>query len=78
MEQKKYTNGEVTILWQPKLCIHAAFCAKELPAVFKPKDKPWIQPENASTADIVNQVKRCPSGALSYYMNTDEYASTTE
>lgn len=78
MEQKKYTNGEVSIVWQPKLCIHAAFCAKELPAVFKPKDKPWIQPENASTADIIKQVKRCPSGALSYYMNTDGNESTAE
>jgi hypothetical protein len=40
-----------------------------LPEVFKPKEKPWIQPEGAETKRIIQQVKMCPSGALSYYMN---------
>ncbi|MFT7546150.1 MAG: putative Fe-S cluster protein YjdI, partial [Gammaproteobacteria bacterium] len=33
--------------------------------VFKPKERPWIQPENASKEQIIEQVKKCPSGALS-------------
>ena len=69
MERKEYTNGEVTIVWQPKLCTHSAFCARGLPDVFKPKDKPWITATAASTELLVEQVKKCPSGALSYYMN---------
>lgn len=68
MAQKKfqYTNGEVTIVWQPELCKHSGRCVRGLPAVFKPKEKPWITPEGSTTEKIVEQVKRCPSGALSY------------
>ncbi|MFZ1497349.1 MAG: (4Fe-4S)-binding protein [Saprospiraceae bacterium] len=63
--KKEYTNGEVTIIWQSGLCIHSGNCVKNLSAVFKPKDHPWIQPENASTQEIIETVKKCPSGALS-------------
>ena len=54
-----------TIIWQSGLCIHSGNCVKNLSAVFKPKDHPWIQPENASTQEIIETVKKCPSGALS-------------
>jgi uncharacterized Fe-S cluster protein YjdI len=68
---KKYTNGEVTIVWKPDLCIHSAICFKGLGEVFDPKKKPWITPEGSTTEKIVAQVKKCPSGALSYFMNSD-------
>ena len=42
--KKYYTNGEVTILWQPDLCIHCANCARGLPEVFDPGRRPWIDP----------------------------------
>jgi uncharacterized Fe-S cluster protein YjdI len=64
---KKYTNGEVTILWKPDLCIHAGNCVQGLPKVFRPKEKPWIQPEEASSQALIEQVKKCPSGALSIF-----------
>jgi len=68
----KYSNGEVTIVWQPELCIHSGNCARVLPQVFKPKEKPWITPEGSTTEKIIEQVKKCPSGALSYFMNEEE------
>lgn len=71
---KKYTNGEVTIVWQPSACIHSTICwkgATRLLSVFNPAERPWIKPEGADTARIIEQVKKCPSGALSYYMNAD-------
>jgi hypothetical protein len=46
-----------------------------LPEVFKPKEKPWITPEGSTTEKIIAQVKRCPSGALSFFMNNDEQAT---
>lgn len=72
---KKYSNGEVTIVWKPTACIHSTICWKEatgLPSVFRPKEKPWITPDGAGTEQIIDQVKKCPSGALSFYMNADE------
>jgi len=71
----KYSNGEVTILWQPELCIHSGRRVRGLPEVFKPKEKPWITPKDSTTEKIIAQVKKCPSGALSYYMNDDGSAT---
>jgi uncharacterized Fe-S cluster protein YjdI len=67
----KYSNGEVTIVWRPERCIHSGNCVRGLPEVFKPKEKPWITPENSTTEKIIQQVKKCPSGALSYFMNQE-------
>jgi uncharacterized Fe-S cluster protein YjdI len=69
--KKEYTNGEVTIVWQNSLCIHSANCVKNLSIVFNPKQSPWINMDNATTAEIVEAVKKCPSGALSYKLNTE-------
>lgn len=63
---KRYTNGEVTVVWKPELCIHSAVCVGGLPRVFHPKALPWITLEHATTDEIMRQVDRCPSGALSW------------
>ena len=69
---KKYSNGEVTIVWKPNTCIHSAICFKGLSEVFDPQKRPWITPEGANTERIIEQVKKCPSGALTYYLNADK------
>jgi len=66
-----YSNGEVTIVWKPDLCIHSGNCFRGLPQVFKPREKPWITPEGSTTEKIIEQLKKCPSGALSYFMNSN-------
>ena len=66
---KEYTNGEVTIVWEAEKCIHSAICAKGLPQVFQPRERPWIKIDAAETDTLVEQVKACPSGALSFYIN---------
>ena len=66
---KEYSNGEITIKWQPKLCQHAAVCVKALPKVYNPTASPWITIGNATTEALKNQINNCPSGALSYSNN---------
>lgn len=66
---KEYTNGEVTIVWKPNLCTHSKNCIYGLPAVFDSEARPWIDAEGASTQAIIDQVKKCPSGALTTYLN---------
>lgn len=73
---KEYSNGEVTVVWKPELCIHSAKCVHSLPEVFKPKEKPWIQTENSQTQNIITAVNNCPSGALSYFMNNTATTNT--
>ncbi|GAA3610118.1 (4Fe-4S)-binding protein [Flavivirga amylovorans] len=68
---KEYSNGETTVVWEAEKCIHSAICAKGLPEVFQPRDRPWIKIDAASTDVIIDQVKQCPSGALRYYMNAE-------
>ena len=68
---KHYTNGEVTITWKAHLCIHSGNCSRGLPHVFNPRIRPWINPEGATTQQIIDQVLKCPSGALSTQMNSE-------
>lgn len=69
---RKYTNGEVTVVWKPQTCIHSTICWKGLIDVFNPRERPWIKMNGAATDRIIEQVRKCPSGALSYFMNNEE------
>jgi len=40
-------------------------CVRGLPLVFDPRRRPWIELASATSEQIVAQVARCPSGALS-------------
>ncbi len=62
---KEYSNGETTVVWQSGECIHSGNCVRNLSSVFQPKEQPWIKMENATTAEIIAAVGKCPSGALS-------------
>lgn len=76
MEKKiNYSNDEITVVWKPDLCCHATFCFSELPEVFDLGVKKWINPYGASTERVIEQVKRCPSGALSFFYNKDKESS---
>ena len=75
---KKYSNGEVTIVWKPARCIHSQKCFNGLPGVFDPAKRPWVNAEGADTAHIIAQVSECPSAALSYYLNAEGDKSENE
>ena len=65
MSQHEYTNGDVTIIWKPEICQHSGICIKTLPKVYRPTEKPWIKAENATSEELIDQVDKCPSTALS-------------
>lgn len=60
----RYEGTQVTVLYNPRLCSHAAECGKLLPAVFDPGRRPWVTPDAAPEAEIEAVVRACPSGAL--------------
>lgn len=62
--KKHYPKDDIKVVWEPQKCIHSGNCARGLSAVFRPKEHPWIQVENASKEAIIEQVNKCPSGAL--------------
>jgi len=68
----KYPNDEITVVWKPEFCQHSGRCWTHLPEVFDYKKKKWITPNGASSEKIIEVVKMCPSGALSFTNNNEK------
>jgi len=62
---KRYLKDDVIVVWRPAKCLHSAVCVRGLPLVFDPRRRPWIELAAATSEQIVAQVAKCPSGALS-------------
>ena len=63
---KRYTKDDLTVVWQPAKCSHSKKCFHGLSEVFNPNNRPWVQLDKSTAEEIVTQVKKCPSGALSF------------
>lgn len=66
---RAYTGPGITVYYDKKRCIHFKACVRGLPAVFDTERKPWIKPDEASLAKLVEVVRRCPTGALHYVLD---------
>ena len=66
--ERVYRNrqGEIAVLWEPKLCIHAGECFRRLPEVFQPESRPWVKVDAATADRIAEVVMTCPTGALHF------------
>ena len=62
---KRYSTDNITVVWQPAKCSHSKICFHDLPQVFNPENRPWVTLAECSEGEVVAQVKKCPSGALS-------------
>lgn len=79
--RKLYTGENIDVSFDPKRCIHAAECVKNLPSVFDTDKRPWISTDNATANAIAKVVEMCPSGALEYNRKdgvTNEYHDSNE
>ncbi len=65
-DPNSFSNDEITVKYNPKICVHAEKCCQELTEVFRASVIPWIDLEAAPTEQIIKQIRKCPSGALSY------------
>lgn len=66
-----YETREITVTFEPDLCIHSGVCVRGLPAVFDVRRSRWVRPELGVAAEIAAQVQRCPSGALKYRLGDE-------
>lgn len=64
--QDNYINDQLIIHDNRGICQHSGFCTDELANVFHLQGDPFVYPEDAPVESTINQIKRCPSGALSY------------
>lgn len=67
-----FSNEEITVTFEPRLCVHAGKCARELSDVFRTSVIPWINLDGCPTSRVIQQIKRCPSGALQFHYNKKE------
>ncbi|MEZ0268831.1 MAG: (4Fe-4S)-binding protein, partial [Nitrososphaeraceae archaeon] len=77
-KRRNYPGKEITVHDNRKICSHAAECVNNLSSVFKLGSRPWINPDASKMNDIVDVVRRCPSGALSYSIDGVEYRDPEE
>lgn len=68
-----YTGKKITIHDNRGICAHSGQCTDNLSSVFKLKQEPWIDPDGDTVEKITDTVKKCPSGALSYTIDSVEY-----
>jgi len=61
-----FVGKEVTIHDNRDICAHAGHCTDGLPNVFRHGTEPWIDPDQATTERVIETIRKCPSGALSY------------
>ena len=71
-----YETPEITVTFDPNVCLHSGVCVRGLPLVFDIKRKHWVRPELAPADQVAAQVARCPSGALQYRRPGDEVHDT--
>lgn len=67
MAERTYTNGDIEVKWDSDLCTHCEACWRGLPQVFDPKKRPWVNMAGATSAEIVDQVNKCPTQAISIH-----------
>ena len=61
-----YETAEITVTFDPNICIHSGECLRGLPAVFDVRRRDWVRPYAAPATEVAAQVRRCPSGALQF------------
>lgn len=68
-KRESYQTGKITIHDNRSICAHAGHCSDRLGSVFKYQSEPWIDPAGGAVGAIVESVRKCPSGALSYTLD---------
>jgi CDGSH-type Zn-finger protein len=74
-EYKEYQGRKITVIYNRAICNHNSACLNGLPGVFQMGTRPWVRPDNGSVDEIIDLIKHCPTGALSYEIDGVHYDS---
>jgi len=61
-----YPGAEIVVHFNKLQCSAAGECARGMPSVFRHGENPWAQPDRGDTEQLIEVIRRCPSGALRY------------
>ncbi|HEY4048114.1 MAG TPA: CDGSH iron-sulfur domain-containing protein [Acidobacteriaceae bacterium] len=73
-----YQGQQITILDNRGICAHSGFCTDRLASVFHVGQEPFITPSGGRLGEIIQAVRDCPSGALSYALDGSEARSQVD
>ncbi len=62
----RYEGTEYEVFWDGSLCMHMGECVRDETDLFVKGREPWAQPDLVDPDIVMEVVKRCPSGALTY------------
>jgi uncharacterized Fe-S cluster protein YjdI len=65
----EYKGQQIEIFDNRGICAHSGFCTDRLASVFHVGKEPFVTPSGARLDEIIQAVRACPSGALSYAMD---------
>ena len=72
-KRDNYMGKSITIHDNRGICAHSGQCTDNLASVFKLHSEPWIDPNGAAVEAIIETIRKCPSGALSYSIEGVEH-----
>jgi CDGSH-type Zn-finger protein/truncated hemoglobin YjbI len=64
-----YKGQQIEILDNRGICAHSGFCTDRLASVFHVGQEPFVTPSGGRLDEIIQSVRACPSGALSYALD---------
>jgi CDGSH-type Zn-finger protein len=67
--RESYAGKKLTVLDNRSICSHAGYCTDGLKDVFRQHDEPWIVADAAGVEKVIEAIRKCPSGALSYALD---------
>jgi CDGSH-type Zn-finger protein/truncated hemoglobin YjbI len=71
-QRDSYIGQQVTVLDNRGLCQQSGLCTGRLASVFHLGQEPFVSPSGRRMDEIIRAVRDCPSGALSYALDTVE------
>lgn len=74
----KYPGKRISVDWDGRLCIHIGECGYSEGDLFVGGRDPWCKPDLTSVDDVVDVVKRCPSGAITFESADGDLEETAE
>ncbi len=73
-----YKTADITVTFDPNICIHSGVCLRGLPMVFDVRRRDWVRAYAAPAQEVAAQIRRCPSGALQYTLAAEPQSASGE
>lgn len=77
-DKTRYPGEEISVEWDGRLCIHIGECGSSEGDLFVGGRDPWCKPDLTTIDDVVDVVKRCPTGAITFESTDKTMIETAE